>query len=145
MTIEEAVGLVLEAAKMAEGGETFVLDMGEPVRIVDLVRNYATEMHFPQVSVNIQFTGLRQGEKLNETLFASDEEAVATAHPRVLATKSSQTEPELMTLIERLGRAAIANRDADVRALFAQLFPTYRPAPSKAGELLMAGPYPDGF
>jgi FlaA1/EpsC-like NDP-sugar epimerase len=145
MTIEEAVGLVLEAAKMAEGGETFVLDMGEPVRIVDLVQNYAAEMHLPPLSVNIRFTGLRPGEKLNETLFASDEEPVATAHPRIMATKSLRPHPALLTLLRRLGRDAAANRDADVRALFAELFPTYRSAPSSHGELLTAGPYPDGF
>src|ERR1019366_6922560 len=67
MTVEEAVGLVLSAAPMAEYGETFVLDMGEPVRIVDLVRRYAEQLHVPDVQ--IRYTGLRPGEKLHETLF----------------------------------------------------------------------------
>src|SRR3989440_4391763 len=64
MTVEEAVGLVLEAAAMAQVGETFVLDMGEPVRIVDLVFNYAAEFHVPKDRVMITYTGLRAGGKL---------------------------------------------------------------------------------
>ncbi len=68
MTVEEAVGLVLEAATMAEFGETFVLDMGDPVRIVDLVHNYAEMLHLGDVE--IAFSGLRPGEKLTESVFA---------------------------------------------------------------------------
>src|SRR6185437_8381199 len=84
MTVEEAVGLVLEAASMAELGETFVLDMGEPVRIVDLVHNYAELMHLN--NVEIAFSGLRPGEKLNESVFASGEERTATANPKIWAS-----------------------------------------------------------
>ena len=75
MTVEEAVGLVLSAAPMAEYGETFVLDMGEPVRIVDLVNRYADQLHVPDVQ--IRFTGLRPGEKLHESLFGDAEAATA--------------------------------------------------------------------
>ena len=63
MTIEEAVGLVLEAAGMATSGEVFVLDMGEPVRIVDLASSYADQMHRSLESLTFRFTGLRPGEK----------------------------------------------------------------------------------
>ena len=78
MTVEEAVGLVVSAAPMGEFGETFVLDMGEPVRIVDLVRRYAELLRMQDVE--IQFTGLRPGEKLHETLFG--ERRAAAAHRR---------------------------------------------------------------
>ena len=71
MTIEEAAGLVVEAARLADAGEIFVLDMGEPVRIVDLVRSFAELIH--RNDVQIRFTGMRPGEKLNETLFCEDE------------------------------------------------------------------------
>ncbi len=71
MTVEEAVGLVLEAATMAEYAETFVLDMGEPVAIVDLVHKYAEQLHMSDVT--IRFTGLRPGEKLNEKVFSDAE------------------------------------------------------------------------
>ncbi|MFD0348940.1 polysaccharide biosynthesis protein [Kitasatospora aburaviensis] len=70
MTIEEAVGLVLESGRMAHGGEVFVLDMGEPVRIVDLVHNFAEQVQLGRDEVEIRYTGLRAGEKLNEALFS---------------------------------------------------------------------------
>ncbi len=82
MTIEEAAGLVLEAAMLAEYAETFVLDMGEPVGIVDLVQKYAAAIHLPQI--RIMFTGLRPGEKLNEKVFSDAEVRVPTAHPQDL-------------------------------------------------------------
>src|SRR6266851_1311526 len=89
MTVEEAVGLVIEAASMAEAGETFVLDMGEPVRIVDLVHTYAAQMHVKPEKVEISFTGLRGGEKLNEALFSEAEERLHTEHPRIWATRAA--------------------------------------------------------
>ena len=85
MTVEEAVGLVLSAAPMAEFGETFVLDMGEPVRIVDLVRRYAEQLRVPDVQ--IRFTGLRPGEKLHETLFGEREQRLPTVNPAISATR----------------------------------------------------------
>ena len=82
MTVEEAVGLVLEAAAMAEYAETFVLDMGEPVQIVDLVHNYAEQLKLP--NVEIRYTGLRPGEKLAEKVFSDAEERVPSVHPEDL-------------------------------------------------------------
>ena len=79
MTVEEAVGLVLSAAPMGEFGETFVLDMGEPVRIVNLVRRYAEQLRVPDVQIH--FTGLRPGEKLHETLFDELEQRLPTVNP----------------------------------------------------------------
>ena len=87
MTVEEAVGLVLEAARMADCGEIFVLDMGEPVRVLDLVNSYAEQRH-AAADVQIHFTGLRPGEKLNETLFGTAEEQAPTEHPRITVTRS---------------------------------------------------------
>src|SRR5207247_6959553 len=85
MTVEEAVGLVIEAASMAEAGETFVLDMGEPVRIVDLVHTYAAQMHVDARKLQFRFTGLRQGEKLSEDLFSISEERRPSEHPKLRA------------------------------------------------------------
>ena len=81
MTIEEAVGLVLEAARMADGDATYVLDMGEPVRIVDLVASFAQLLNVREVE--FEFTGLRPGEKLNEELFGSDESPEPSGHARI--------------------------------------------------------------
>jgi FlaA1/EpsC-like NDP-sugar epimerase len=69
---------------MATSGETFVLDMGEPVRIVDLARGYAKQLGLPDVQIN--FTGLRLGEKLHERLFSKKEELVPTANPGIWAS-----------------------------------------------------------
>src|SRR5690606_8964923 len=81
MTIEEAAGLVLEAARLADAGETFVLDMGAPVKIIDLVHSFAELIHHSDVQIRI--TGMRPGEKLNETLFSQHERPVLTEHPRI--------------------------------------------------------------
>ncbi len=81
MTIPEAAGLVIESAVMAESGETYVLDMGAPVRIIDLVDRYVTLVGAQ--SPRVTFTGLRSGEKLHEELLDDAEEWDLTAHPRI--------------------------------------------------------------
>jgi FlaA1/EpsC-like NDP-sugar epimerase len=85
MTVPEAVQLILEAATMGKGGETFVLDMGKPVRIVDLahalIRRYGLQ---PERDIRIEFTGLRPGERLFEKLFNDHELVWKTRHPRIL-------------------------------------------------------------
>jgi FlaA1/EpsC-like NDP-sugar epimerase len=88
MTIPEAAGLVIEAAVMADAGETYVLDMGEPVRILDLVDRYVdlTQVASPEVI----FTGLRPGEKLHEELYDSSEILEPTAHARISKVRRRQ-------------------------------------------------------
>ncbi len=84
MTIPEAAQLVLQAASMGRGGEIFVLDMGEPVKILDLAREMITLSGFrPDVDIRIVFTGLRPGEKLYEELAIDGENVARTAHPKV--------------------------------------------------------------
>ena len=85
MTIPEAVGLVLQSAALGEGGEIFVLDMGKPVKIVDLARQLIELSGLkPGVDVEIQFTGLRPGEKMFEELSHDTENCVQTAHPEIM-------------------------------------------------------------
>lgn len=81
MTIPEAAGLVLQAASMADNGQVYVLDMGEPVKIVDLARNLLRMSG--QADTRIAFTGLRPGEKLYEELLADDDETLSSSHPRL--------------------------------------------------------------
>ena len=83
MSIEEAAQLVLQAGLMGKGGEIFVLDMGEPVRIVDLAREMIRLSGFAEDEIRIAFTGLRPGEKLYEELLADGERTVATPHPKL--------------------------------------------------------------
>jgi FlaA1/EpsC-like NDP-sugar epimerase len=88
MTIPEAARLILEAALIGEPGDLFVLDMGEPIRIVDLARDLARLAGRDPDSVPIEFIGLRPGEKVHETLFYDAESIEPTRHPKVLRARS---------------------------------------------------------
>ena len=89
MTIPEAVYLVLQAASLGQGGELLVLDMGEPVKIVDLARDVITLSGLqPGRDIEIQFTGIRPGEKLQESLFLPGEEYDTTAHEQVFVART---------------------------------------------------------
>ena len=90
MTIPEAVGLVLQCAWQAKGGEVFVLDMGEPVKILDLARQMIELSGLkPDQDIQIEFTGLRPGEKLYEEPIHVSEAVTRTAHPKILTLRKS--------------------------------------------------------
>ncbi len=143
MTVEEAVGLVLEAVTMTEHAETFVLDMGEPVAIVDLVRKYTAAVNASDVQ--IRFTGLRQGEKLNEKVFSDSEERLPTSHPKIWATRARRVEADLTANLELLYAAAAANDNDATLALLHAILPDYQPAQRQQDPASAAAPYPDGF
>ena len=88
MSVEEAVQLVLQAGALAQGGEVFTLDMGEPVKIVDLARRLIRMSgRVPGREIEIQFTGIRAGEKLREDLFDATEESVTSSHPSIMVSR----------------------------------------------------------
>jgi FlaA1/EpsC-like NDP-sugar epimerase len=90
MTIPEAAQLIVQAGAMGEGGEVYVLDMGEPVRIIDLARNMIELSGLkPGVDIEIEVVGLRDGEKLHEELFAGDEHPARTSHGKIFRSQSS--------------------------------------------------------
>lgn len=105
MTIPEAVYLVLQAAALGRGGELFVLDMGEPVKIVDLARDLITLSGLqPGVDIEIRFTGIRPGEKIQERLFREEENYETTQHEKVFVASGSSSLPDqiLSHAVQRL-------------------------------------------
>jgi FlaA1/EpsC-like NDP-sugar epimerase len=122
MTIPEAVYLVLQAAALGRGGELFVLDMGDPVKIVDLARDLITLSGFqPGRDIEIQFTGTRPGEKLQERLFLPGEEYDTTAHEKVFVAKSpiSMRSDALQGAVERV--IQIAQQDGSTDRMWEQI------------------------
>ncbi|HEY4122600.1 MAG TPA: nucleoside-diphosphate sugar epimerase/dehydratase [Byssovorax sp.] len=128
MTIPEASQLVLEAAAIGEGGEIFILDMGEPVRIVDLAKDLIALSGLKVgEDVEIKFTGMRPGEKLFEELSVEDEGADKTRHPKIFVGKLRARDYDaVLEQIGDLARAADTNDAARVRAALAAMIPEYR-------------------
>ncbi|MFM0647585.1 nucleoside-diphosphate sugar epimerase/dehydratase [Paraburkholderia bryophila] len=96
MTIPEASQLVLQASSMGRGGEIFILDMGEPVRITDLARDLIRLHGFTEEQIRIVFTGLRPGEKLYEELLADDETTTRTPHPKLRIARAREVPDHLL-------------------------------------------------
>jgi FlaA1/EpsC-like NDP-sugar epimerase len=96
MSIPEAAQLVMQAGLMGKGGEIFVLDMGEPVKIVDLARDMIKLSGFQENEIDIKFTGLRPGEKLYEELIADGEHSIPTKHKKVRVAKARKFDTSLL-------------------------------------------------
>jgi len=128
MSIPEAAQLVLQAGLMGRGGEIFVLDMGEPVKIVDLARDMIRLSGLRDDSIQIAFTGLRPGEKLYEELLADNEHTAATSHPKVRALRALAP-PDAAWVREALAwlEAPQTLADEAVRTKLASLVPEYHP------------------
>ncbi|MEB2283294.1 MAG: hypothetical protein B6D46_05980 [Polyangiaceae bacterium UTPRO1] len=129
MTIPEAVQLILQAATIGQGGETFVLEMGEPVKIVDLARQMIRLSGFePDEDVAIEFSGLRPGEKLYEELVADDEEQAATPHERIRVLVAAGTPPPLAEWLGDIEDGVAASDVGRVMRTIRSLVPSYAPS-----------------
>jgi len=129
MSIPEATQLVLQAALMGRGGEIFVLDMGEPVKILDLARQLIALSGLAEGDIRIEFTGLRPGEKLFEELLADAEHTLPTPHPklRVARARAPQGEALLHEVLAWLGAAPEPDAES-VREQLRAWVPEYAPA-----------------
>ena len=134
MTLSEAAQLVIQAGAMGHGGEVYLLDMGEPVRIADLARRMIhlsgmevrDESH-PEGDIAIEYTGLRPGEKLYEELLIGSD-AVATAHPRIWRGRESALAwVDLEPLLETMNRACVNGDCSQAVALLREAVPEYSP------------------
>jgi FlaA1/EpsC-like NDP-sugar epimerase len=130
MTIPEACQLVLHAGTMGNGGEIFILDMGEPVKIVDLARDLIRLSGMtPEEDIAIQFSGIRPGEKLYEELSSDFESAEKTRHPKIFIGKASRftstSLEELEAGLEALRESASLSDDAAKREALGRLVPEF--------------------
>jgi FlaA1/EpsC-like NDP-sugar epimerase len=127
MTIPEAVSLVLQAGAYAKGGEIFVLDMGEPVKILDLAKNLIRLSGYKEgEDIEIKFTGLRPGEKLYEELLMEEEGLTDTANSRIHIGKPIEIDE--MTFFRQLRdlKEEAKNESADIRYRIKEIVPTYQ-------------------
>ncbi|ARU63849.1 polysaccharide biosynthesis protein [Tumebacillus avium] len=131
MTIPEASQLVIQAGALAEGGEIFILDMGEPVNIADLARDLIRLSGFrPDEDIEIVYTGIRPGEKLFEEILTNEEGTEETKHNRIFVGRPLDFSwEELQFMIKRLAGAAFApdveSKAEEIKALFKAIVPTY--------------------
>jgi FlaA1/EpsC-like NDP-sugar epimerase len=132
MTIPEAVQLVLQAGALGRGGEVFLLDMGEPIRIVDIAADLIRLSGLVVgTDIEIKFTGMRPGEKLYEEMFFSAENVLTTDHPKVLRARNGILPEGIMRRIESLVAAAEAEHpDEELRQLLRNLVPDFHPHPT---------------
>lgn len=132
MTIPEACQLVLEAGAMGKGGEVFVFDMGESVKIFDLAKKVIqlSGLKYPQ-DIEIKITGLRPGEKIYEELLTSDETAIKTHHPKIMIARVNNTTPGFKEKIDNLLRIQASDSPMETNVILVsmirELVPEYQP------------------
>ncbi len=128
MSIPEAAQLVLQAGLMGQGGEIFVLEMGEPVKIVDLAKDLIRLSGFTEDEIKIEFTGLRPGEKLYEELLADSEHTLHTPHPKLRIAQARQADAVWLEQLLKWASASVMDDDS-VRAALSHWVPEYQPTP----------------
>lgn len=130
MSIPEAAQLVMQAGCMGKGGEIFVLDMGDPVKIVDLAKDMIRLSGLSEGDIKIEFTGLRPGEKLYEELLANDENTLPTPHPKLrIAQARAVADDELHSMVVWINSNTTSSDDA-VREQLQHWVPEYTPTPN---------------
>lgn len=127
MTIPEAAQLVIQAGAIAKGGEIFVLDMGKPVKIVDLARDLITLSGYkPDVEIKIEYTGLRPGEKLYEELLMDEVALTSTEHDKIFVEKPNNIDLEFVEKSIEQFRDVVSMDKEDIFKLVEEKVPTYK-------------------
>lgn len=128
MTIPEACQLVLQAGTMGQGGEIFVFDMGQPIKIVDLAEKMIRLSGLqPYEDIDIQFTGLRPGEKLYEELLNDTSQTLPTPHPKILVAKDKTGNfIEIKAKVKEIIKASTKHKDEKVVKLLKEFVPEYK-------------------
>ncbi len=127
MSIPEAAQLVLQAGLMGKGGEIFVLDMGEPVKIVDLAKDLIRLSGLSEDEIKIEFTGLRPGEKLYEELLADNEHTLPTPHPKLRIAQAREVDAAWLEGLLAWVNARPVSADEEVRRDLRDWVPEYKP------------------
>lgn len=133
MTIPEAAKLVLEAGRIGRSSDILLFDMGKPVKIIDLATRMIQLAGFvPEKEIAIKFTQLRPGEKMYEELFKDSEAFAPTDHPKILrAKKSSDTNPNFYSLLNKLETAALAHSNEMIAPILGKMLPEFNHASDK--------------
>lgn len=129
MTIPEACQLVMQAGSIASGGEVFVLDMGEPVKILDLARDLIRLSGFePDVDIQVEFVGLRPGEKLYEEILLDKEKMTATCNEKIYVEKAMKFEyDDIVGYIDLLKNSLESDSKSHIRDVLKTIVPNYQP------------------
>jgi len=145
MTIPEACKLILQAGTMGEGGEIFILNMGMPIKIVDMARNLIRQSGFePDADIEIKFTGLRPGEKLYEELITEGEGILNTPHEKIFVLRGNTCDIEwLNRKIDDLVKLAIGQDSFGIKSKLKEIVPEYRPFDVNINTLLNNRKYND--
>jgi FlaA1/EpsC-like NDP-sugar epimerase len=134
MSIPEAAQLVLQASTMGQGGEIFVLDMGQPVKIVDLAKKMISLSGYSTDEIRVEYTGLRPGEKLYEELLADEELTRPTHHPQLRVAKARTVDSGFLEKLQAwLDQSSID--DMRVREGLKNWVPEYMPSDSRSVSL----------
>lgn len=140
MTIPEAVQLVIQTGAMAKGGEIFILDMGEPVKILDLAKSLIELSGFePGKDIEIKITGIRPGEKLYEELLTAEEGVSATTHERIYVAKRGKIDAEKIEerIINRIVSGTLPQNDHDALMMIQEFLPEFRSHTEKQKEQIV--------
>jgi len=129
MTIRESIGLILEASTQGKGGEIFVLDMGEPVKILDVAKKMISLSGFKEgEDIDIEYIGLQAGEKLYEEVQHLNEVHAETDHPRIFSFTTKPLEIDISAMVEKINSVSKVDNHQVLKNTIKEIVPEYHPS-----------------